>query len=477
VVADVERCGLVQLGGPPGQRALPEHVVPVHVAAAALAGEQPLGQVEVLDGEVPRELRVACERGVDRRGEPVPGDHVHLVGPGRRPREGPAGRGLRLVAGAAGVRADEDARVNLLHGSRLSGGSGGGPRYGNCRIYRRGAWEGVIVVGEVGAERLVVAVLTYRRPERIAALVPVLVEQAADLARRGEGTLVSVLVVDNDAAGTGAAAVAEAAAEADTAAANRAGEGAAWPVTTVVEPEPGISAARNRALHASADQDLLVFVDDDEVPHAGWLHSLWATYRESGAAAVAGPVTSRYAVEPDPWVVAGGFYDRAHRSRLRTGTVVASAATNNLLLDLRVVRRAGLAFDPDLGLSGGEDTLFTSALTAAGGRIVWCAEAVVSDVVPADRLTRAYLITRTAGLANASARVALLLAPDPGRRAVVRARVLAAGLARGALGALGVAVAALRGDVARDAHGRRSLARSRGELLAAFGKVLLPYAR
>ena len=331
------------------------------------------------------------------------------------------------------------------------------------------------MVGEVRQERLVVAVLTYRRPERIAALVPVLVEQAADLMCRAEGMAVSVLVVDNDAAGTGAAAVAETGV---AGAANRHGADGAWPVTTVVEPEPGISAARNRALRASADQDLLVFVDDDEVPHAGWLHALWATYRATGAAAVAGPVTSRYAVEPEAWVVAGGFYDRAHRSGLRTGTGVSSAATNNLLLDLRVVRRAGLAFDPALGLSGGEDTLFTSALTAAGGRIVWCAEAVVSDVVPADRLTRTYLIARTAGLANASARVALLLAaPHRGRRSVIRARILVAGLARGVLGGLGVAVAAVRSDVARDARGRRALARSRGELLAAFGKVLLPYAR
>jgi hypothetical protein len=73
--------------------------------------------------------------------------------------------------------------------------------------------------------------------------------------------------------------------------------------------------------------------------------------------------------------------------------------------------------------------------------------------------------------------VALLLAPSPGRRAVVRARILAAGLVRGALGALGVAVGAVQGDVGRDAHGRRALARSRGELLASFGKVLLPYSR
>jgi glycosyltransferase involved in cell wall biosynthesis len=317
----------------------------------------------------------------------------------------------------------------------------------------------VIVVGEVRTERLVVAVLTYRRPERIAALVPLLVDQASDLTRRAEGVEASVLVVDNDPAGAGAAAVA--------------GLGAA----AVVEPEPGISAARNRALRTADDQDLLVFVDDDELPHADWLHALHATYRATGAAAVAGPVVSRYAAEPEPWVVAGGFYDRAHRGGLCTGDPVRSAATNNLLLDLRVVRRAGLVFDPDLGLSGGEDTLFTSALTAAGGRIVWCAEAVVSDVVPADRLTRPYLLARTAGLANASARVALMLAPGRGRRAALRARILAAGLARGILGALQVARGAARRDIAQDARGRRSLARSRGELLAVFGRVLLPYAR
>jgi succinoglycan biosynthesis protein ExoM len=324
--------------------------------------------------------------------------------------------------------------------------------------------KGVIVVREAGAERLVVAVLTYRRPERIAALVAALVEQATALTRQIEG-VASVLVVDNDPAGTGAATVAEAA------------QAAVVPVTAVVEPEPGISAARNRALRASGDQDLLVFVDDDELPHTGWLRALYATYRATGAAAVAGPVVSRYDVEPDPWAVAGGFYDRAHRRGLRTGDTVPSAATNNLLLDLRVVRRAGLAFDPALGLSGGEDTHFTGSLTAAGGRIVWCAEAVVSDVVSADRLTRSYLLARTAGLANSTARVALLLAQGRGRRTVLRARVLCAGLARGALGALQVARAAALGDVAGDARGRRSLARSRGELLAASGRVLLPYAR
>lgn len=314
-------------------------------------------------------------------------------------------------------------------------------------------------MGEVDTERLVVAVLTYRRPDRIAALVPALVEQAADLERSADDVTTSVLVVDNDAGGSGARAVA--------------GLGA----TAVIEPEPGIAAARNRALEASQDDDLLVFIDDDEVPHEGWLRTLYRTYRKTRAAAVAGPVVSRYTIEPEPWVLAGGFYDRAHRRGVATGVVVPVAATNNLLLDLRVVRRAGLTFDPALGLSGGEDTHFTSALTAAGERIVWCAEAVVSDVVPVERLTRRYLLARSAGLANASARVALMLAPDGARRTLLWFRILGSCAARALFGAARVVHAAVRDDVGSDARGRRAVARSRGELLALFGKVLLPYAR
>ena len=60
-----------------------------------------------------------------------------------------------------------------------------------------------------------------------------------------------------------------------------------------------------------------------------------------------------------------------------TGTRLEVAATNNLLLDLRAVRAAGLRFDVDLGTQGGEDTLFTRQLVASGGLLTWCAEAAL----------------------------------------------------------------------------------------------------
>ena len=62
-------------------------------------------------------------------------------------------------------------------------------------------------------------------------------------------------------------------------------------------------------------------------------------------------------------------------------------------------RSAALLGDT-LGFSGGEDSLFTGQLDRAGVPMVWATGAVVTDHVPADRLTRGYVLHRTAALAG-----------------------------------------------------------------------------
>ena len=49
-------------------------------------------------------------------------------------------------------------------------------------------------------------------------------------------------------------------------------------VRYVHEPRPGIAAARSRALREAGEHDVLVFIDDDERPSAGWLRSLLDTF-------------------------------------------------------------------------------------------------------------------------------------------------------------------------------------------------------
>ncbi len=306
--------------------------------------------------------------------------------------------------------------------------------------------------------KVLVAVLTYRRPEDLDAVVPLLLAQAREVTRAGRDR-VDVLVVDNDP---------------DGGAASSPALGPDPALSYRHEPRPGIAAARNRALDEAAGYDVLVFVDDDERPTPGWLAALLATFEASGACAVVGPVVSSFAAPLDPWVAAGGFF---RRRRMPTGSAVTVAATNNLLLDLHAVRRAGLAFDERLGLAGGSDTLFTRALVAAAGSMVWCDEAVVTDVVPAARATREWVLRRQLRSGNSWSRTALMLCDGRSRRLALRLALTARGVLRLAAGpALWLAGVATR-DVARRARGAKVVARGAGLLMGAYGLSYDEYRR
>jgi succinoglycan biosynthesis protein ExoM len=310
--------------------------------------------------------------------------------------------------------------------------------------------------------RVTIAVLTYRRPDDLAAGLPMLVTQAESAAGGGPpgtGYLVEVLVVDNDAAGSAAAVV------------DALGSSS---VRYVVEPEPGIAAARNRALDEAGQADLLVFIDDDERPHEGWLRNLLETNARTGAAAVAGAVVSEFETDPDPWLAAGEFF---RRRRLKTGTRIDVAATNNLLLDLAAVRRLGLRFDVDFGLTGGEDTLFTRALARGGETMVWCDEAIVTDWVPAARLTRRWVLQRAVSTGNTVTRVAIRQASGPVEVVTARLTPLARALPRMAGGLARYLYGRLARSDAHQAHGLRTLARGVGMAGGAIGYRHQEYRR
>ena len=307
-------------------------------------------------------------------------------------------------------------------------------------------------VAEHGVSTAAVVVLTYRRPRDVESILPLVVREAADC-----GVDCSVLVIDNDPQ-----------ASAQTIAAQHPS------VRYVHEPRPGIAAARNRALEECADLDAVAFIDDDERPRAGWLAELVRALASSAAAAVVGPVESVFSSPPEPWIVQGGFFDRP---RFPTGTEVQVAATNNLVLDARFVRRHGLAFDEDFGLSGGSDTLFTRELRARGGRIVWCDEALVYDMVPTDRITRQWVLQRYYRSGNTWSRTTIRLSRRSYERAVRRLRLTAAGFVRVGGGALRWGVGSVLQRESQQAQGLRTLNRGLGMTAGAWGRVYSEYAR
>ncbi len=242
----------------------------------------------------------------------------------------------------------------------------------------------------IAGERLsiVVAVLTFRRPDLLANFL----EAYARIAQP-DGCEVRLLVVDNDASGAGRPTF------------------EAWReripgVRYVVEPRVGIPVARNRAVDEAiaADADALCFIDDDEMPETDWLVRLVEAWQRSGAQLVGGPVG--VAAPPDdatPWqrLMNASLAARADRKFRLTAQAAArggryTIVTNNWLCDLRWLQSKGLRFDENLLMTGGSDTAFCRSAVAAGCRKAWAADAVVHETIPADRLTARYQLHRGA---------------------------------------------------------------------------------
>lgn len=301
-----------------------------------------------------------------------------------------------------------------------------------------------------------VAALTYRRPDELERLLPRLVEQAA-----AATDPVTILIVDNDPDGGAADQV------------------AAWAGSGVVyvhEPTPGIVAGRNRAIDEAVARGsaAIVFIDDDETPGQGWLDLLVRTWRHFGCEAVTGPVRSEFAHPPDEWVLATRVFDRHSRP---TGEIRAGAASNNLLLDLGWLTKTGLRFDPDFGQSGGSDTMLAHEIVVAGGQIRWCDEAEVTEIVPAERLTHAWVARRLRRTSNSWARVELKVGAQQGqglrRRLAIAARVPYF-LARGVPTAI---VGTLRRQPAVTSRGVSDVCNAAGVAQAVVGFVNMGYRR
>jgi glycosyltransferase involved in cell wall biosynthesis len=301
---------------------------------------------------------------------------------------------------------------------------------------------------------VIVAIPTFKRPAALATALDAVVAQSREVA--DDGVSARILVIDNDAA-------ASARSVADT-----------FDATYVVESKPGIAAVRNRAIDESAGADVVVFLDDDEVPEASWLRNLLRAHAETGAHAVAGRVVTRFPDDVEPWVRASGAFIRPERTDRQAMT---EAATNNLLLDLTLIRPLGLRFDEKFGLTGGSDSMFTRLLVARGGVIRWAQDAVVVEQEEAARFTRRWVLMRTFRFGNTAARVDMALAGSRSRRLVARARMCLRGGVRVAGGVGHWAWGTLSRSLPHRARGLRTAYRGAGMIAGATGYAHDEYGR
>lgn len=232
-------------------------------------------------------------------------------------------------------------------------------------------------------ERYLVSIATYKRPDDLARLLSSL-EVSLPLDRA------DVVVVDNDPEGSG----------------RPSALGSALGVQYVIEPAPGIASARNRGLkHFGPQYRGILFVDDDEWVAPNWFESLVDYAEGVRAGVVTGPVRTVVPEGAPGWIRRGGFYQRA---TVPTGTKLMSAATNNTLMTREAWVRAGCpSFDTAFSSTGGSDWDMFWGVRKSGSQVVFCAEALVSEDVPASRLSFRWLRRRAlrSGIVNTRVRL------------------------------------------------------------------------
>jgi len=145
------------------------------------------------------------------------------------------------------------------------------------------------------------------------------------------------------------------------------------------------------------DAEALAFIDDDEVPSPEWLDELLHQHLTTGAAVVQGPVEPYFVSPPPSWVKEGRFFESGP---YQDGAPLHFAATNNSLIDAKVIKDMGLRFDHRFNRTGGEDQFFFGQAIKAGHRIVTAGQATVSEWIPEDRVSVSYLLKRKFRMGN-----------------------------------------------------------------------------
>jgi GT2 family glycosyltransferase len=301
--------------------------------------------------------------------------------------------------------------------------------------------------------RLAVCVATYRRPEGLRRLLSAL----ASASFPGSAPKVDVVVVDNDPEGSSREVC------------KQARDWLPFELHYTIEKRRGIPQVRNTALAVALPfADFVIITDDDVEPTPEWLAELLRVRERYGADVVTGPNPPRFLDEPPDWIVEGRFFEAQRRV---TGTLVDTAATNNVLIRCEVLKQMDHLFDERFPLHGGTDSELFRRVAAAGHRMVWAQEAVVYECIPASRVTLRWLLQRAYRIGNAKSR------PEIRRlEGVTRAKAIDNGLRCLARGVIALVASTTRGRVER-ARALCVLASGVGWLMGSVGVRYLEYRR
>lgn len=231
---------------------------------------------------------------------------------------------------------------------------------------------------------LTFAFCTYNRADRLDRLVAEMRAQTCSMP-------VEILAVNNNSSDDTATRLARLAAQAGT------------PLRWVTEPVQGIVAARNRVLAEAMGSDILVFIDDDELPQPGLLDAAANAIVAEGAQCAGGRVEVDFSTVSRPgWLeddVLGFLAAVDHGpSAFWIKDDSTPIWTANVAYDMRLFRGdPGLRFDKRYdrvgkGVGGGEDVMMFRGLLERGARIRYRPDMAVLHAVEPWRLKRRHFL-------------------------------------------------------------------------------------
>jgi len=215
-----------------------------------------------------------------------------------------------------------------------------------------------------------ICIATYRRPAGLRDLLASIERQETERA-----LCVEIIVVDNSP--PDAENIVEEAASASR-----------FAVRYLTQPEQNISLTRNVAVSA-ATGTWLWFVDDDEIADPNCLDRLLTAAQTHNADAVFGPVRSSFPEPPAEWM-----QELFERPISTTGAISTANRTSNTLVRRDLLATVDGPFDVAYGKSGGSDSFLFRQLANAGARLIDSSDAFVTEEVPPNRATLAWLRRR-----------------------------------------------------------------------------------
>ncbi|AEG48666.1 glycosyl transferase family 2 [Sphingobium chlorophenolicum L-1] len=227
--------------------------------------------------------------------------------------------------------------------------------------------------------RIIVCIATCNRPQGLRRTLESLAAQQT----RHE---LEILVADNDAARQEGMAVVE----------RMAAQGYRWPIEALLVAERGIPLVRNALVAAALARpgaSHVAMLDDDEAASHGWIDAMMDTALRCEADVVGGAVLREMDSAIAPWAARHPLL--APKRRGQSGPVALVDSTANVLMAAVALRAMGnRPFDERMALTGGSDKQLFTRMQRKGFRFAWSEEAVVTELIPASRVTAKWLLMR-----------------------------------------------------------------------------------